>query len=247
MQPLRSLVFVIFLILLLSLNYPQPGLAEQGSDMQFLSPGEGSLVTSPIHLAAEITSNPVSMVRTVLVDRGGITLARQLLRVSQDVGGDPFQFTTLIPFDIPETSVEALLTVTAIDADYRPIVTRSVTVMLQSGGEPELQAQQPEVNWLDLTEPEPLQAFSGGEIHMKGTVTPLTQEPVVIELITSEGRVVGSTQLPVAQPGQLFEVDLTLPYSRVKTSTNTRLIVRQAADPYQTDAILDSLLITLLP
>jgi len=82
---------------------------------------------------------------------------------------------------------------------------------------------------------------------MKGTVTPLTQEPVVIELITSEGRVVGSTQLPVAQPGQLFEVDLTLPYSRVKTSTNTRLIVRQAADPYQTDAILDSLLITLLP
>ena len=247
MSRLRPFSFAIFLILLLGLPSPQPGFTAQGSDIHLLSPGEGSLVTSPIQLTAEIAPGSISMVRAVLIDRSGITLARQLLRVDQNPDEDTFGFKTLIPFDIPETTVEAMLTLSVLDEYYRPIALRSVIITLQSDGDPSFQMPRPDISWLMLTEPKPLLSYSGGEIQVGGTIIPLTQEPVVIELITSEWRVVGSSQLPVNQPNQPLEFDLSLPYSRIESLTNARLVLRQAADPYESDAVLDSLVITLLP
>jgi len=235
------------LIFALSLLSPRVGWASQSPPLAILSPGDGSVVTSPIMLTAEFQPEVKGMLRLALVDRSGHEIARKLLDVDTTNPLKTAHFVTELPFEIPTDEGIGLLTLTTLDSSHRPVALRSVTLNLQSGGETRLQPQTPTGFWLTVTRPQPLETIQGRNFLVEGIVTPQTANPILFELITDRNRVIGSSQLAVENPGQTLNFSLRLYYDFVDTSTIARLVVRQTLEPYDVPAILDSLLIYLIP
>jgi hypothetical protein len=186
------------------------------------------------------------LVRLALTDKSNGTLSRQLLRV--DAGDDtPISFTTELSFELPGSDVEALLTLSTQDIYHRPLALRSVLLTLTASGEAQITSQQYTGPWLEITYPEPLDIITGGQFTIQGAVTPVTDNPVIFELITDSGGVIGSAQLAVTQPGQTFTFEQLISYAYITTIRDVRLVVRQTLDGYGTNVVLDSLLLALLP
>jgi hypothetical protein len=93
-------------------------------------------------------------------------------------------------------------------------------------------------------------SISGGIVHLIGLAKPLSNKPLVVELIDDQQNVVGTTILQVPPPtGKLshtpFEVDI--PYS-IKEEKTVRLSLRQESDTrIPGDVGLFSLMLDLLP
>ena len=246
MHKLRG--FGIFLVFFLVINLlsPQSGKASTPALINILSPGDGSAVTSPIKLTAEIQPGEDGLVRVSLVDRQNIVLARQLIQTDKN-NHSPFKFSTHLPFEITTESSPALLTLTLQDEFHRPLSLRSVLLTLQSDGSAKISGPNKNPSWLEIDQPVAHESLSGGNFRVEGRVTPLTQKPVIFELITDTGGVIGSSQLAVQEPDVTIEFSIQLSYAFITKTRDVRMVVRQTADPYATDVILDSLPITLSP
>ena len=237
---------VMILLLVICLIPSLKGTASPEPCITILSPGEGSLLTSPISLSSEIMPDPQGMIRVTLSSRNGDLLARQVIRVKTN-GTSPTLFTTDIHFEIPSEQTEALLTLAVQDAFFRTISVRSVVVTLASTGETALQPPTSVEPWSDITHPQSGEEVDGGELSISGSVTPISNRPITIELVSEGGRVVGSTHLPIQTPGEKLDFNVNLYYSYIKEATDARLVLRQNHYPYDEAAILDSLTLTVLP
>ena len=242
----RYLGLGIILLLAVCLIPSIEGTASSEPRIAFLSPGNESIITSPIKLSAEIMPDPRGMVRVTLSSRNGDMLTRQLIRVKTN-GTSPTLFTTDIHFEIPSEQTEALLTLAVQDAFFRTISIRSVLVTLASTGEPILQSPESVEPWSEIAQPVADTEVSGGELVVSGSVTPISNRPITIELVSDSGRVVGSSQLSVKTPGEKEDFQIKLYYSYIKEATDVRLVIRQNFYPYEEVAILDSLPLTALP
>ncbi|MEA3327764.1 MAG: hypothetical protein U9R53_10760 [Chloroflexota bacterium] len=243
----RHFGWIFLLMLALSLLSPQGGTALQSPRITILSPGEGSLLTSPITLSAEIHPDPRGLIRVTLTSRNGDLLARQLLRVDTTNSTSPMPFNTDLAFEIPSDQTEALLTLAIQDDTYRTITIRSVLVKLITDGETILQPMIQKDPWLELTQPQPSDEISGGQILITGSVSPLSNRPITFELISDNGSVIGATQLAVEYPNEKFDYNFPLYYSSITEPTDVRLIVRQSLYPYNEVVILDSLRLSVFP
>lgn len=245
MPKLRLMRWTVLLILALGLLPGQTGSAQQPAALIILTPGEGSLVTSPIHLSAEIRSNPPGVLRLALVDQSGRDISRQLQQVTGNAQISPFK--AFIPYEIPSQNAKALLTLSLLDKSGRPIALRSASLTLQSGGEllvEDLQSTEP---WLTFIRPVLHETVTGGMLVVEGCLTPLTDSPVFFELVTFSGKTLISKQLPVTKPGIQTIFEVSLPYSIQSLEENVRLVVRQVRYPFGVTAILDSMLLNLAP
>jgi len=231
----------------LGLLQPSSGSALESPPLTILSPGEDSEVTSPISLSAEVQPNPGGLIRIALVNRQGQEISRKLLRVDGENGLKGTTFTTELPFEIPTEQSKALLTLAILDETYQTTTIRSVEVLLKSDGNPNIQPQTSSEPWLKLHYPQPSETIEGGTLLIVGSVTPQSENPIIIELVTGENRVVGSAQLAVESPIQSKPFEITLKYNIETPTAKARLVVRQMLNPYGTTTNLDSLLIYLLP
>jgi hypothetical protein len=244
----KRLARVIFTLLLaLILLPPGAGTAEDATHIARLSPGDGSRLVSPIPISAEILSEPGGLVRVELLDGQGQAIARQLLRLDPDHNSPRQTFTTELPFEIRGEEETALLTLTLLDAFHRPLALRSSQITLRADGEAQIEPYQEDSPWINLTEPQLMDIVTGGQLTVVGTVTPLTESPVILELLDETGRVIGARQMPVEPPGSPFDFETTLVYTYIQTFTDARLVVRQTFSPFNTTAILDSLPIGVAP
>jgi len=187
------------------------------------------------------------MIRVTLTSRNGDLLARQLLRVDTTNSTSPIPFNTDLAFEIPSDNTEALLTLAIQDSFYRTIALRSVLVNLTSDDKTSLQPIIPKEPWLEIMQPQPLDNVSGGQFFITGSVTPMTNRPILFELISESGRVVGSSILTVETPGELLDFKIRLYYTYITELTDVRLVIRQTIYPYNDIAILDSLCLTATP
>ena len=247
MSKKRLVILVVFLMLTASLIAPQRGTALPSPRITILSPGDTSELTSPIKLTAEIYPDPNGMIRITLTSRKGDLLARKLLRIDSTVNTSPIPFNTDLAFEIPSDQTEALLTLAIQDDAFRTITLRSVLVKLISDGETILQPMLQIAPWLEITQPQPSDAITGGQILITGSVTPLSNRPITFELINNDDRVIGATQLAVEIPGEMLDFKIRLYYTYITKLTNVRLTVRQALYPYDEVAILESLCLTAIP
>ncbi len=234
------------LILTLGLTLPRGTAALPAPNMTIRSPGNGSTVTSPISVSAEMTPGADGLVRLTLTDQSNNTLSRQLLRIESDKD-TPIPFTTELPFELPGPDVDALLTLSTQDIYHRPLALRSVLLTLTASGATQINPPQYADPWLEITYPEPLDILTGGRFTIQGTITPLTDNPVIFELITDTGGVIGTAQLAVTQVGETISFEQPMSYGFITTIRDVRLVVRQTLDGYGTNVILDSLLLALLP
>lgn len=239
----RALFALLLAIILL---HPGAGAAEDTPHIALLTPGEGSRIVSPIQVSAEIQPEPGGLVRVELLDSQGQAISRQLLRLD-DVNGEPQAFTAELPFEIPADEEDALLTLSILDRLFRPVALRSARVTLLSNGDAQIEPYAGEEPWVTLTQPEPMDIVTGGQLTVAGTVTPRTESPVLLELLDETGRVIGSRQVRVDTPGGSFDFEATLPYYYIKTFTDARLVIRQAISPFNATAILDSIPIGAAP
>lgn len=245
MSKLHTLL-IAGIFLALALLPSQSSAAAPAPAISLLSPSAGAVLASPIHLTAEIQPEADGSVRVALINSSGIPIARQLLRL-EVVDSAPLFFETELPFEIPTDTTEALLTLSLLDSYHRPQALRSALLTLTPDGNASLQGQAASEPWLTLTEPEPLATISGGQCRLQGIVIPQTGKPVIFELITDTGGVIGTAQLAVETPGEPADFDLTLYYDFITKARNVRLVVRQTADGYPTPVILDSLPLTVAP
>jgi hypothetical protein len=238
---------VVWTLPIMTILIPQPEITQPTPAVSILSPGEGSVVTSPIHLSVEIQPGTDTYLRIALINGSNITIARQL----EFIPLNPEESTTLdilIPYEIPTESSEALLSVTTLDSFNRPQSLRAVRLTLSPNSTDKITTpDQPESQWLTIKSPTAGATISGGKFQITGTVTPVTDNPIFFELITETGGVIGNAFLSVSNPGNPFDFDLSINYNYLSMPRDVRLIVRQTAGKYVNTVILDSLLLTLEP
>ena len=243
----RPLFIGILLISLIGFLIPHASTFGQSiPSISIITPGDGSVLTSPIHITAELNHEASSLVRIALINDKNITIARKLLRI--DKGEDnAIRFETDLYFEIPIETTEALLTVSTLDDSHRLQSMRSVTLSINSEGQSTVQAQLTNEPWLVIDEPRPEETITGGQITVSGTIHPINDSPVRFDLVKPSGAVVGTIQLLVINPGEAIYFNNTFPYAFITDTTDIRLVIRQLSDDFATDVVLDSVLIYLAP
>jgi hypothetical protein len=237
---------ILLLFFVLSLLTSSMGASQETTSMVILSPGQNAVVTSPIQLSAILKPGEDGLVRVSLIDQNNQLLVRQLNRWASQ-GNSHTQFTTQIVFELPSESTQGLITLETQDKYHRPMTTRGVLLTLRSTGPSELQPAPTPEPWITITFPQPYEVISDGEFVVKGIATPITTKPIIFELITETGGVIGSKQLAVENPGDTLTFDVPLSYAYITSTRDVRLIMRQTVDPYGRNIILDSLPLFLTP
>jgi hypothetical protein len=242
---------IVWVILALSLLSPhQAGLALSSPALEIQSPLDGSVVSAPIPVIAEIYPGGNGLIRVTLMDQNQSLLARQLLRLDS-YNSAQVQFSTWLAFEIPRETTQAVLTLAIQDGYHRPLAQRAVFLTLMSDDasddEGMIQPFSTHLPWLTVSSPKPQEMISGGQILVKGNLTPVTQKPIMFELMRVNGSVIGSLQLAVENPGQPIDFEVLLSYPKITEITDIRLVIRQTADPYAVNVVLDSLPIVLIP
>jgi len=246
MHKLRRFGILLVFFLVINLLSPRRGIASTPALINILSPGDESAVTSPIDLTAEIQPEGDGLVRVSLVDRQNTVLARQLIQTDQN-NPSSCKFSTHLAFEITTESAPALLTLALQDEYHRPLALRSVLLTLHANGTATITEQSKNTSWLEIDQPVAHESLSGGNFRVEGRVTPLTQKPVIFELITDTGGVIGSSQLAIQESNAPIDFSIQLSYAFITTTRNVRMVVRQTIDPFGANVILDSLPIILSP
>jgi hypothetical protein len=242
----RALGFFLLFCILIGLRSPLSAEAVRSDSLKLVTPGDGSIVTSPIEISAQVQAQPQDLIRVKLVDRSGSVLSRQLF--SMNARGDTnLNFTTSLPFEIPRETTDGLLTIAVQDNNNRLVALRSVALILQSDGENLINEQSSGSEWLSITKPQPGEKLQGDAIDVEGTVIPIIDRPVFFELITDSGGQIGWKQLAVENTGEIIEFNITVPYAYITQERDVRLVIRQTDTFYGENIILDSVPIYLSP
>jgi hypothetical protein len=169
-----------------------------------LEPGNGSRVTSPIHVAglADTTFEQTLVVRVVLID--GAEVVTQPVTVEADLG-QRGPFSGEIPFVVSDER-HAFIQVFAQSArDGGVTHLASVGVRLTPTGPEDIVPGKHHPEQIAIFEPSPGETIRGGIAHVEGFGLGGFEQTLVVEIIDQGGGVVGSTPIIVDAP------DLGLP------------------------------------
>lgn len=246
MPKIRLTGLVLLLSLLMFFSAPFHGSASTEPTLLLESPGNGSWVVSPISISAQINSEDFTLLRITLRDQSRNIIARQLCRLDT-FKESPINISTDLFFEIPGESSKGLLSITLLDSNNRPATLRSASVLLLSDGQTQIEASNPEADWLTISQPQPGDTLGGGEVYVSGTVLPMVENPVFFELITDSGGQIGTRSLSVEAPGKALDFEITIPYAYINERRDIRLIIRQSDNNFGESVILDSIPIFLTP
>ncbi len=233
---------ILCLLLPLLLLTPAGSIATPQPAIHIQTPGQGSIVTSPIAIHAEITPDGNNLFRITLVDVENTLLSRQVFPINK-----PLTLDILLAFEIPGESTNARLILSLYDEYKRPESIRSVDLILQKNGEAILQTQPNPTPWLTLKHPLPLEHLEGGVVLVEGSINPPNSNPVIFELITETSGVISTALLYVPDANTNFDFELEIPYSYIHHKQKVLLIARQTGQNIPGDVILDSWEIMLSP
>lgn len=193
--------------------------------VQFLSPGPGSLVTSPFLLRASLRPGPSATVRVELLGEDGRLLMREVkaydLPLSQGV-----LIGQEITFAISAVAETARLQLIVEDEYNRLAAVASLDLLLLSLGDPDLAQAGDGLENIVINAPRENALIQGGVVRVSGLARLRSAQPLLIELRDRDGRIVGTRQAAVTPiPGSsygAFEIDV--PYT-VANTTRVRLAV----------------------
>jgi hypothetical protein len=158
----------------------------------------------------------------------------------------------LIDFEIPSVAETGRLTVAVEDPNGLVIALSSVEVILLSMGEndPYPSGDLLEPYFIQL--PWSQQRITGGTLTAAGQIRPVSAQPVIFEISSPTGELLGSRQVQL-QPGEVTQAsggylpfDVEIPYS-IEKSTWARLVVRQVGSRLPGDIAVSSVQVYLSP
>jgi hypothetical protein len=216
---------------------PTPTFAPGFTDfaqIQFIAPGPMSSLISPFNLQLLLISGESQLVRVELIGEDGRILYRSLERVTRDPSGGVYR-NFEIPFEIRAVSERGYIRISSKDDRGRVQMLNTMPVLLYSVGESQVNPvgnmMYERVAYDGLEDGDEV---SGGVLNLKGRFWPYNDQPVFLEMVTSEKKVVASRMLDF-QGVDTEPFETTLPY-KVTEPTLVRLSIHQdsldlAADP----------------
>jgi hypothetical protein len=224
---------------------PTPPLAS----IRLIRPGPLSSISSPIKIEAMVIPGDDGVVYFDLFGEDGRIINHFEDNLKYNLG-QHIIITPKIDFQTSAVAETGRLVMYTKDSAGRVISLTSVDLFLLSLGNsivttPKLQQEPFLVRY-----PRYGDSISGGVVHLIGLAKPLSNKPLVVELIDDQQNVIGTANLQIPPPtGKLshtpFEVDI--PYS-ITEEKNVRLSLRQESDNrIPGDVGLFSLMLDLLP
>ena len=186
---------------------------------QILSPGPDSKVISPFTMRAAIKPGDNSVVRIELFGQEGQLLMREV-RTYQSLEIPWLTLGSEISFGINSIAEPGRLQVSIEDENGRLKSVSSTDLVLQSIGNQYLNQPIDELEDIVLESPRANFLIQDGTMRVAGMARPRSTRPFRIEIITSDGKIVGTRQVSVNPPDgrQYGYFAIDVPYNI--TSTN---------------------------
>ena len=230
-----------------ALDTPTPPADIPYAKIQILNPGPASRLPSPFLMRAFLAPGPNGVVKIELLGEDGRLLMRELKRYDVPEGT---QMNTAVEmnFEIQAVAEIGRVQVSIEDNNGKVVALASVDVILLSLGEADTNPPGDLLETIVIREPAPNTLIQGGIVWVYGLARPRTGQPLMIELRSSDDRIVGTRQVAVTLPPDgnhgIFAIDV--PYN-IDTPTKARVIVWEKGDRIPGIAHLSSLEVMLSP
>lgn len=217
------------------------------SHNQIISPGPGSKVISPFILRAAIRPGQNSVVLIELLGEDGRLLMREI-RGYQSPQTDWLSFGSEISYGINEVSEPGRLQISIEDEQGRLQSVSSVDLILGSDGDQDLNLPPDLLEDIVLESPAANRLIQDGNMRVSGLARTRSSLPLRIEIITSDGRIVGTRQVSVTLSDEYsygtFAIDV--PYT-INNTQRARVQVWEPGDRIPGIVNLSSVEVLLSP
>ena len=186
---------------------------------QILSPGSDSKVVSPFTFRAAVKPGDNSVVRIELLGQDGQLLMREV-RTYQSLDTDWLSLSSEIVYGINTAAEPGRLQLSIEDEHGRLKSVTSTDLVLQSVGNLDLNQSNDPLEDIVLESPLPNRLIQDGTMRVAGMARPRTTQPFRIEIVTSDGKIVGTRQVSVnpAEGSQYGTFAIDVPYNIAYTN-----------------------------
>lgn len=194
-------------------------------------PGAASRVVSPIKLEADLYPGDDGLVTIELLGEDGRLMARQILKYPDSIG-QRISIAVAIPFELSSVSEAARLVVHVSDTFGRIKTLASVDVILLQMGDNDYNlADSFQRMPYTVLEPGAGSVQRNGEVVVRGVGRPYSGNPLIIELLDPQGKILGSKQvlLKCEGDGCMAEFSAVIPF-KITKPVEARLSLRQLSD-----------------
>jgi len=201
---------------------PQPNIPL--AQIQFLSPGPMSRIISPLSMQLLIVSGESGVIQVDLLGEDGRLLGRVIDRVDRLLSGAYRVYK--IPFQIRAAAESGYLQISTKDKQGRMRALNSLPLILLSAGANQITpAGNIVYERAVLSTPKDMASVSGGDLNIEGRIWPFNQQPVFIDLIGPDNKII-NTRILTLSGLDPQEFSTTLPY-KVADQTMALLSIRQ--------------------
>lgn len=203
-----------------------PTLTIPDADIQIRQPGPLSKVTSPFTVSGSIKPGSIGRVRIELLGEDGRLLVRKLINYRTDVGRAGL--SEEIDYEISAVAEAGRLQISTYDQFGRVEAFSSVELILLSIGEADLNPPGPLTEPIIVQEPRTNKLIQGGKVFISGLARVSSDQPLLVELIASNGSIPGYRQagVTVDPAGGYTPFTVEVPY-QVSEPTWVRLTVKE--------------------
>jgi len=197
-----------------------------------MAPGPLSRVVTPFRLSAVLVPGAAGRVHAALLGEDGRLLASTTEQFANR-SGQRINFLTELDFEIEAVAETGTLTVSVDDRFGRTTDLASVEIILLAEGQSDINPPGDLLAPIVLLEPAAGSLASGGELMVTGLARPGSDGPLLLELITQDGTVVGARLAAVdpGPPGEHRPFLAIIPYT-VSDTTQALLVVRERSDRF---------------
>jgi hypothetical protein len=240
------LISLITLLILSAFDQTQPPTPIHPASIAIITPSTGSIITSPIVLAARINCNPGKVLRIELTDKQEKLLFRKLT-FPDCQSNMSFEVKELIFFDAPAFNTKTRLTISLTDPENVPRAIASAELLLSRDNSSIIKAKDRQSNFIIIS-PVENTLLSIGKFLVSGWIRPLEQTPIILELLTETGSLISSRQIAIPQDiaGDYFFFDVVIPYSAPRI-LNAIFVIRQMGSEIPGNIALESYTYQLSP
>ena len=194
------------------------------AQIRFISPGPMSSLTSPFILQANIAAGESDKIQVDLLGEDGRVLSREIKKLVRNPLGIFQRFE--ISFEIRAVSEAGYIRISTEDDFGRMQAVNTLPVLLYSVGTPQIN---PPGNFIyeriAMDGFKEKSNFYAGQAALQGRIWPFSDQPFVVEMISTQGKTLSSRILGInGIDTQPFET--VLPY-KVTEPTPVRLTFRQ--------------------
>lgn len=225
---------------------PTPETPNAGIEIRNL--GAFSKVTSPLHIYAYLKPGAGGKVRVELIGEDERVLVRNI-KVMDFVPLGAWAVMSLdLDFEIAATAEAAWLKISVDDEFGRTVAMNSVPLILLSVGEADIVPPMDVLSPIIIREPTKRTLIQGGTLIVSGLARPGSENPLLVRLVTAEGREVGMRLAGVngPGPGSYGEFVVEVPYN-IGDPTKVLLTVTEGADSLSDVIHLSSIEVMLSP